>query len=197
MAYDPRRRHPRVQFGRLVDDGVHAETLKAITGAWIKRSGIAVDRPLLFAIRHELSAGRSLADRIIRSGASNQSMYYALLCLAKLNSPEDLPLVESVINSNAVLWPPRGQTVQMMLPGRKLPGRLIAGSFSVQTRDVALAVAIHLRGRKPTEFGIPVIPSDETVFVVYSMGFETQEDRDRSLSSYRAEFPDSPSKDQE
>lgn len=173
------------RFGRLVKDGVHSETLKAMTGAWINRPGIAVDRPLRFAIQYELTTGRTLAHRIIRSGASNQSMYYALLCLAKLMNQEDLPIIESVFTSETKLWPPRGQTVQILLPDARLNS-----SFSVQTRDVALAAAIHLRGRNPAEFGMDVVPSDETVYVVHTMGFEDDETRDKVIAAYRSAFPD-------
>jgi hypothetical protein len=172
------------RFDRLVEEGVHAKTLKAIIGAWINRPGIAADRPLLFAIRHQLPAGRTLAHTVIQSQTANQSMYYALLCLAALGSADDLPIVESVMNVNAVLWPPRGQTVETLLPDRT-----VNSLFSVQTRDVALTVAIRLRGRKPRDFGIPVITSDETVYIVHSLGFENDEARSAVFARYRREFP--------
>lgn len=174
------------RFDRLVEDGVHAEVLKSVIGVWINRPQIAADRPLLFAIKHQLPAGRALAHTVIRSRAVNQNMYYALLCLAALGNTDDLPLVESVMNVNTILWPPRGQAVDTLLPGRKANGR-----FSVQTCDVALSVAIRLRGRNPRDFGIPVITSAETVYIVHSLGFAKEEARQAAFDRYRLEFPES------
>jgi len=172
------------RLDRLVEEGVHADVLKAVIGAWINRPRIAADRPLLFSIKHQLPAGRTLACSVIQSRAANQSMYYALLCLAALGSADDLPIVESVMNSSVILWPPRGQTVETLLPDKKVNSR-----FTVRTGDVALTVAIHLRGRKPRDFGIPVIPSDETVYIVHSLGFENDETREAAFARYRDQFP--------
>ena len=171
------------RFSKLITDGVHAEIVRAVTSEWLKRPGIAADRPLLFSIKYELPVGRSIAHRIIEAQSRRQDMYYSLMCLARLNSPEDLPLVESLLETPATLWPPRGQLVQELLPDRK-----VGGNFSVQTRDVALAVAIHLRGGDPADFGIPALASEKTVFVVDSLGFDNDDARAAALARYRSQF---------
>lgn len=171
------------RFSKLITDGVHAAIVREVTSEWLKRSGIAADRPLLFSIQHELPVGRSIAHRIIESQSRRQDMYYSLLCLARLNDPEDLPLVESLLETPTTLWPPRSQLVQRLLPDRD-----VDSSFSVQTRDVALAVAIHLRGAAPEDFGIPVRASAVTFFVVDSLGFDNDETRAVALAKYRAQF---------
>ena len=171
------------RFGQLIEKGVHAQTLKAITEAWIERPDIAVDRPLLFAIQHQLPAGRRVALRTLARSTWNQRTYYALLCLGTLQHKEDLPLVESLLSNQKTLWPPRGQFVRELLPDRE-----IDSTFSVQTRDVALAVAIHLRGESPQKFGIEAVPSDMHLFTIESMGFSNDEQREAALAKYRAHF---------
>lgn len=171
------------RFGQLIEKGVHAQTLKAITEAWIERPDIAVDRPLLFAMQHQLPAGHRVALKTLDRSARNQRTYYALLCLGTLQQKEDLPLVESLLSNQKTLWPPRGQLVREVLPDRE-----IDSTFSVQTRDVALAVAIHLRGEKPQDFGIAVVASDVHLFTIESMGFSNDEQREAALAKYRARF---------
>ena len=171
------------RFGKLIEKGVHSKTLKAITESWIERPEIAVDRPLLFAMQHRLPAGRRVALTTLDRSTRNQRTYYALLCLATFQQTEDLPLVESLLSNEKTLWPPRGQLVRELLPDRE-----IDSTFSVQTRDVALAVAIHLRGEKPQEFGIDVVPSDAHLFTIESMGFSNDEQREAALAKYRARF---------
>lgn len=171
------------RFDRVVTDGVHAEIVTAIASEWLNRPGIAADRPLLFSIRHELPVGRSIAQRIIAAQSRRPDMFLSLMCLARLNDPDDLSLVESLLETTATVWPPRGQSVQRLLPGRN-----VGGNFSVQTRDVALSVAIHLRDARPDDFGIPVRASDETFFVIDSLGFNDDEARAAALAKYRSQF---------
>ena len=177
------------RFSKLITDGVHAAIVREVTSEWLKRPGIAADRPLLFSIQHELPVGRSIAHRIIETQSRRQDMYYSLLCLARLNDSIDLPVVESLLETPTTLWPPRGQLVQRLLPNRD-----VESSFSVQTRDVALAVAIHLRGAAPEDYGIPVRPSEVTFFVVDSLGFDNDEARAVALAKYRAQFGSSDEK---
>jgi hypothetical protein len=163
------------RFTRLIQDSDRAEFWRTMLGEWINRPGIAVDRPLLFAAENTLEVGRDLARRTISGPARSQSRYYAMLCIAKLGHAEDLPLIESQLPSNRVLW-----------PSRAVPG--LSADYSVQTRDVAVAVALHLRGRTPEEFGMSVRRDDATVFDVTSLGFDSEASRNRILEQYRKEF---------
>ena len=171
------------RFSQLLENGVHARILKAIASAWIERSGIAVDRPLLFAIEHKLPAGRNLAVQVLSKATQNQSTYYALLCLGALEQKNDLATIEQLMTSDKMLWPSRGQSVQELLKDRQLES-----SYSVQTRDVAMAVAIHLRDRNPREFGMNTEPSKLHLFAVESMGFNNDAERQIALDKYRTEF---------
>ena len=175
------------RFGKLITDGFHAGTIRALTSEWLKRPGIAADRPLLLSIEYQLSVGREIALRTLERHVYNQSAAYSLLCLGALQQTDSLPAVEQVLNDETAsrpIWPPRGKTA-----GDLISGREIESTYSVQARDVALAVAIHLRGRRPNEFGMDVISSELHLFTFDSMGFNNDDDRNAAITKYRAAFP--------
>ncbi len=175
------------RFGKLISDGFHAGTIRALTSEWLKRPGIAADRPLLLSIEYQLSVGREIALRTLERRVYNQSAAYSLLCLGALQQTDSLPAVEQVLNDETAsrpIWPPRGKTA-----GDLISGREIESTYSVQARDVALAVAIHLRGRRPNEFGMDVMSSELHLFTFDSMGFNNDDDRNAAISKYRAAFP--------
>lgn len=172
------------RFSQLITDGVHANTLRAIAEVWISRAGqigVAAERPLLFSMQHKLPAGRTVAIRIIESKSSRPDMIYSLLCLASLNSTDDLSLIESLFDNKAVLWPQRGQVVQNRNPGAPP----FDTNYNVQTRDVALAAAAHLRRISSKEVGLKVRESDLTVFAIDSLGFNSEEARTKAIAEYQ------------
>ena len=169
------------RFNKLITDGVHSHSLRAIVEAWIVRSGIAAERPLLFSMQHGLHAGRNVATRIIKSKSSRPDMILSLLCLADLNCTDDLPLIESLFDNETVLWPQKGQIVRNLEPGAPP----LDAHYTVQTRDVALAAAAHLRKIKPEDVGMKVRSSDVSLFAVDSLGFSSDEARSDSLAAYR------------
>jgi hypothetical protein len=169
------------RFSELITDGVHAKMLRAIAEAWITRSGIAAERPLLFSMRHDLKAGRTVALRIIESKSNRPDMILSLLCLGKLKSTEDLPLIETLFYNETTLWPQRGQVVRERVPGEPP----VDTNYKVQTRDVALVVAAHLQGMVPNEIGFKSRSSDVTLFAHDSIGFRTDEGRSNALAAYR------------
>ena len=172
------------RFSQLITDGVHANTLRAIAEVWISRAGqpgVAAERPLLFSMQHNLKSGRAVAIRIIESKSSRPDMIYSLLCLASLNSTDDLPLIESLFEDKTVLWPQRGQIVKNQEPGAPP----FDTNYNVQTCDVAIAAAAHLRRISPNEVGMKTRDSDLTVFVIESLGFSSDEARVKALAEYR------------
>lgn len=170
------------RFNQLISEGVHAKTLQAIVESWVVRPGIAAERPLLFAMQHSLKSGSVVARRIIESGSSRPDMILSLLCLAKLNSTEDLQLIEDLMDNKTVLWPQRGQVVKMRSPDQ-LP---FDTNYKVQTRDVALITAVTLRGLSPEQVGFKdVRESAETLYAIDSIGFSSDEARDKAVTIYR------------
>jgi hypothetical protein len=174
------------RFGKLVTDGFHAETLRGVASEWLKRPGIAVDRPLLLSMEYQLPVGREIALKTLERPVYSQSTAYSLLYLGLFKQTDALAVVEKVLNDESAsrpVWPPKGKAVVDVIDGRKVPK-----SYTVQARDVALAVAIHLRGRLPREFGMKVMPSSVQLFSLDSMGFEKDLDRSAAFSKYRAEY---------
>ncbi len=175
------------RFEKLITDGFHAEMLRAVTSEWLKRPGLAVDRPLLLAMKYRLPVGREIALRTLERPTYNQSTAHSLLCLGAFQQTDTLPVIEQVMNEAAAtrpVWPPFGKSVEEVSPGRD-----IKSTYSAQVRDVALAVAIHLRGRRPLEFGIKVTTSESQLFTLDSMGFNNDTDRNAAISKYRAAYP--------
>ncbi|MFN8709888.1 MAG: hypothetical protein ACK50J_24730, partial [Planctomyces sp.] len=61
--------------------------------------------------------------------------------------------------------------------------------YRVETRDIALAVAIHLRGQEPELFGFMPHRVESTVFAGQSLGFADDQARQSALEHYRQAFP--------
>lgn len=176
------------RFDDLINEGVYSDCLRRLVGAWMHRSNsngrpaIAVDRPLLFSMEHSIPEGRTLALRVIESGGKFQTMYHSLFCIAHFRNADDLKVVESLLEAPTVLWPVGNRNAKQFSDD-------FESTYTVQTRDVALAVAAHLRNRNPTDFGSSARPSPLTVFDVYSLGFDTDEDRAAAIAEYRRAFP--------
>ena len=108
-------------------------------------------------------------------------MILSLLCLAKLNSTEDLPLIETLLDNETILWPQRGQVVKNQVPGEPP----LDTNYKVQARDVTLVAAAYLRDIPPDDIGIHARTSDVTLFAVDSIGCSKKEARSKALAAYR------------
>lgn len=170
--------HP--QFQRLVKNGIHASAIAAITSNWLLREHAVLDTELLFAMKLDLPAGKQLARRALEAKRTGPVECWALLTLGKLNDRESLELIERSVSSKGQFWPARGQSVQNAMPGSSF-----AQDYRVLASDVALAVALHLRGESLKDHGMMVASSEETLFQPHSLGFNSEEERSRSLESYR------------
>jgi hypothetical protein len=168
------------RFDVLVTDGVHATLIRSVVNQWLQRPGISADRPLLFSLRHKLPAGREIARRVIESRSRRPDVGWSLMWIAAHGDASDLPLVESLLSADTVLWPPRGQAVTRVLPDRELPS-----TYTVEIRDVALLVALHLRQIEFEEFGLRPAASEVTVFRLESLGFDSAESRQAALTRYQ------------
>lgn len=167
------------RFDRLTQEGQYRRVLRAVVGGWIRRPGIAADRPLIFAIRHRLSAGRDVALKVLQAEARGPQVFYACMCLAVLGEPADIPMLESQLQSGLVIWPPRGATAD------------VADSrLQVQLRDAALAAVIHIRKIPPTDVDLKLVPSTDTLYRIDSVGAVSDEIREQRLGKYRDALSD-------
>ncbi|MBL8817057.1 MAG: hypothetical protein JNL58_13600 [Planctomyces sp.] len=177
-----------IRLQASVEDGVHRELLRRVIGSWMLRPGIAADRLLQFAVTYSIPEGRQLAERIITARSVRPEMISAVMALRDLGSPEEnLPLVEGLLTVDSVLWPTGQQTVRKQAPAENIESR-----YQLQTRDIALAVALHLRGLSPVATrSTPTLPT-ASHFGIDTMGFESNDERETAISSYLQKFVKSP-----
>lgn len=164
------------RFDRLIQTGRHRAILRSLASAWIRRPGIAADRPLIFAIRHRLSAGRDVAVRVLQGEGRGPQLFYACMCLAALGSQEDIPLLEARLTSTQPIWPPRGAAAEGVTDKR----------LQVQVRDAALAALLHLQQIPPSSVGLKLVPSWDTLYRIDTVGAVSDDIREERTARYRA-----------
>ncbi len=172
------------RFHQLVEHGVHAPLVRNLLATWFERPGISPDRPLMFATQHRLDSGRPLAVRVLQSQPRGARGFHALMCLAALNSQQDLPLIESLLDAPSPIWPPKNAP---SIPGPD--NRQLASTWQVQLGDAALLAALHLRNAIATFPDLKPIPSDVTLYRLDSIGFESEELRKKARTAYKSGFP--------
>lgn len=175
------------RFHQLVDHGVHASLVRNLLATWFERPGISPDRPLMFATQHRLDAGRSLAVRVLQSQPRGARGFHALMCLAALNSQQDLLLIESLLDAPSPIWPPKGAPTT---PGPD--NRQLASTWQVQLGDAALLAALHLRNAVSEFPELKPVRSDVTLYRLDSIGFESNDLRKQAHAAYKTRFPPAP-----
>jgi len=165
------------RFDQLLQSGRNRGVLRSIVSEWIRRPGISADRPLIFAIRHRLSAGRDVAVRVLQSEGRGPQVYFACMCLAALGSSQDIALLESRLQSTQVIWPPRGAVAN---------DGAVDSRLQVQTRDAALAALVHLRQIPPASVGLKLTPSRDELYRIDTVGAISDEIREARIGEYRA-----------
>lgn len=175
------------RFHQLVDHGVHASLVRNLLATWFERPGISPDRPLMFATQHRLDAGRSLAVRVLQSQPRGARGFHALMCLAALNSQQDLLLIESLLDAPSPIWPPKGVPTT---PGPD--NRQLASTWQVQLGDAALLAALHLRNAVSEFPELKPVRSDVTLYRLDSIGFESNDLRKQAHTAYKTRFPPAP-----
>jgi WD40 repeat protein len=133
-----------------------SKPLRKLFGAWLANRGDdlhAYYDGLPYALRFDIPESLATARRILKyyseipkERRENFSVAYVrimcLLVIGERGTKDDLPLVESCFDDRAIGIYTRGGDQLKEKPD------------SVQVRDVAASVAIHLCGGKPREFGL-------------------------------------------
>ena len=164
------------RFDRLTQDGEYRAVVRGIVARWIRRPGIAADRPLIFSIRHRLPAGRDVALRVLQGEGRGPQVFYACMCLAALGDKSSIPILESRLESSQVIWPPRGAA----------PDPTADSRLQVQARDAAMAAIIHLQQIPPESIGLKLLPAWDTLYRIDSVGAISDDIRSERLQRYRA-----------
>ncbi len=150
-----------------------------LAGAWILRANISVDKPLEFARRHPTADGLALARNTLTNALRGQNGRFALMVLVEQGSTDDLPLLESIFDNRGVLVQGTKSSIQ----------------YKAYNGDMAMAVAIVLRGKNPLEFGFGKGESKELEFRFSNetIGFETDAEREAARQKYAELFLNSSS----
>lgn len=154
----------------LQDGSAESVFLERLAGSYILRDRIAPARPLTFVRRHPLPEGLMLAHRVLQSLRGTNGLF-ALMVIAEQGDADDVPSLEKVFDNRGILI--RQGTL-----------------YSVTNGDLAMCVAIRLRGADPRDFGFApgVDRTVPFVFAPETAGFRSDEDRRQAREKYRTAF---------
>ena len=154
--------------------------LRQLVGGYILRERIAVVVPLQFARSHRMPQGLQLARKVVQTALRGNNGMQAMMLLLEQGTSKDAKLLEAVFGNRGVLF--------KNVNPRQLTS--LSTDYSDCNGDLALAVAIRLRGRDPRDFGFGG-PTDRTQpfrFSYDSTGFESEAAREEAKRKYAAEF---------
>jgi hypothetical protein len=168
------------QFMAAVRSPGQGKAFSRLAGAYILRDRIAPAVPISFARRHPIPEGLILARRVLKAARGTYPLS-AMMLLAEQGSVQDLPLLESLFTNTAILIGKRDRT-----------------GYRVEIGDLALAVAIHLRGEDPRDFGFAAKENRTQAFryVPETTGFQSAASRAKAHVAYAERFPASPAVEQ-
>lgn len=157
----------RPEFRELPD---HERTLR-LAGNYFQRGRIGVSTPLEVARTLKMPEGLTLARTVLKGRLRGRDGFHALLLIRELGNRSDVPLVESIFENRDPLFLNRDL------------------NFASYNGDLALAVAILLRGENPADFGFPA-PKSGTKFrlVTETTGFAGEQRREAAHNRYQKAF---------
>lgn len=161
-------------FTRLIEIESKGKVLKKVLGAAIQNAeGFTTYRWLALAIRHDLPEGLAPAERELkRSGSPPHVILYALLTFGRLGNETHIAMLEPFLDDHT--------------PYTTRPMKDDKSQVQVQFCDIALAAMVHLAKQNPKDFGLTAPPSDEFLFTVEYLGFESDELRNAAIAKWRA-----------
>ncbi len=147
-----------------------------IAGSYIQRDRIAVIAPLLFAHEHKMPEGLPVARNVLTNALRGRNGLYAMMVIRDMGTKEDIALLESIFNNRGVMF--QGPLAQN------------TNRYTVYNGDLALAVAVAMRGKDPRDFGYRT-PDPATApfrFSLETVGFNNDATRQSSREKYAAGF---------
>ena len=170
-------------FSKSARSGPWSGMMKKLLGMWIvKDAGTsATMQNLIFAASYDLGPqGLALATKVLANESANaQLRQFSLLAIGRFGDREHLPVVEKYLRDSTTCG-----AVQLSKPPRQV---------SVQLRDVALAVAIHLAEQDADDYATAAVQSSPySFFKVAALAFPEAARRDAALRRW-AEFRAQPS----
>lgn len=173
------------QFAEQLDS-TDGKRLRRLAGQWILRRAISVPRPLEFARRHRLPEGLVLARRTLKGVLRRGDAIPAMMLLKEQGTRDDVEILESLFDQTRKDYNERaGQ-------GILFRGRRTSDQYVCYHGDLALALAIAMRGGHPYEFGFNVDPRNAPparfAFTEGTTGFSSEDQRQAALTKYREAY---------
>ena len=155
-----------------------------LVGDWILRPSIAVGRPLKFVRSHRLPQGPVLARRTLAGVLRANDGIDALMLLKDQGTVDDIVLVEALFDPNNANYNQRSDR------GVIFKGKKTDIQYTCCYGDLALAVAIAMRGQNPADFGYTKGAPNVAAFSFNegTTGFESEDDRQAAREKYFAAF---------
>lgn len=155
-----------------------------LAGDWILRRNIAVGRPLNFARTHKMQQGPILARRTLQGVLRANEGIEALMLLKDQGTTADIALVESLFDPKNPGYNNRSDR------GVIFKGQNTGIQYTCCYGDLALAVAITMRGAHPHDFGFHKSDPNVTSFAFNenTIGFESEDARQAARERYFAKF---------
>ncbi|APZ93536.1 hypothetical protein [Fuerstiella marisgermanici] len=149
-----------------------------LAGGYILRKRIAVTGPLEFARQYPMPEGLTLARNVLKTALRGENGRPAMMLIREQGTAEDIALLESLFDNRGILF-----------RGRKPAAT--AQKYAVYNGDLALAVAIVVRGKDPRDYGFPAVDSRPQPFrfAMETVGFPSDKERQAAHDLYVAEFP--------
>ena len=161
-----------------IDSDKHAETIRKLAGAWAesRATPLGLSQAMSVLTSLKLKEGLGMAAKVIKSeGVTVYQKATAATVVAKVGSPEHLPLLKPLFENDAVLRAKVG-----------------AGS-EIRVQDCALAMAVLLTGQQPADYGFKVQNvagvAGDAKYAFYSYWFESAEARKAAFAKF-AEWED-------
>ncbi len=163
-------------FEQAMRIGSRRQALRALLGSLIARNSVdaLLTQRLHFALHYEMPEGLEPARRVLNSGDGISSVkQFAILVLTKLGTPDDDPLLEKMLDDATVVAAQR---------------RVNNVRITTQVRDLALAGLLYRADEEFEDFGLPPLrPHPTTVFVTTTIGFVSDEAREKAITQWRQE----------
>ena len=159
------------EFRTALTSGPKVNQFRKLLGGWIARPGAAAAyQRTRLAMRYNLSEGLVPALEVVSSGGSNSHLQYAILAVGKLGGREHVPVLEKLLDNQAVL----GTTRLNNQP-----------NATCEVRDMALAVILHLTGQDPKQYGFKRLRQDsQNLFSANSAGFANDVERKTAFKKW-------------
>src|SRR5262249_11951581 len=138
-------------FQQAIRSGPRVEALRKLLGAWMQRAtGQAALRALTLAMQYNWKEGLDLGLRLVRNKDFASGM--AVLAIGKLGTKEQVPVLTGLLDNTTVL---------LNVNFNNKPG-------TMEVRDVALAMLVHLSGQPIRDYGFEFFQgtSNDQVFFV-------------------------------